>query len=206
MSDFSPLLAFDIQEWLPVVIFIIIAIISVLGNILNKGGKKQQPGGRGPRPVRPAPQGQKPAAEHKGQGVRLHGRSAARALRPRATGVLDTFASPAPGAPHAQPFCGPCLDQSVGKHAVVEGVACESAADLAGEHAAEKLRKAFGGRGPGDGYLPAGERRSQFACAKPVKHRQGQGPGHILGPRARFAEEARSRNRLDLHLSPDEAE
>ena len=63
MSDFSPLLAFDIQEWLPVVIFIIIAIISVLGNILNKGGKKQQPGGRGPRPVRPAPQGQKPAAE-----------------------------------------------------------------------------------------------------------------------------------------------
>ncbi|MEE8451743.1 MAG: hypothetical protein V3R99_07500 [Thermoguttaceae bacterium] len=65
MSDFSPLFAFDIGEWVPVVIFIVIAVISVLGKILNKAGQKQQPGGGGPRPARQAPrrQGQKPAGE-----------------------------------------------------------------------------------------------------------------------------------------------
>ncbi|HYW78690.1 MAG TPA: hypothetical protein VE890_03900 [Thermoguttaceae bacterium] len=59
MTDFSPLFAFNVGDVIPVVIFIIIAIISLLGNILNKGGNKQRPRGGG----RPAPPRQKPAGE-----------------------------------------------------------------------------------------------------------------------------------------------
>jgi len=101
MSDFLPLFAFDFEEVIPVVIFIIIAVISLLGNILNKAGKKQQPGGGGPRPARQAPQGQgqRPAGEQlvdeigdflrraANQGRGQQGQAGPRARQPRPAAV-----------------------------------------------------------------------------------------------------------------------